>query len=84
MLNMPARSQALTIEDTGTDVLVHDTVRQKIHVLNRTAGLVLMSCDGNTDVAAIAQRLCPERACEVEPDVIRVVDEFARLGLISA
>ncbi|MFN2449373.1 MAG: PqqD family protein [Candidatus Baltobacteraceae bacterium] len=81
----PERSEALEIQDTGDDVLVHDTRVRKIHVLNRTAGVVLQACDGRTDAAAIAKRLEGDGAapCALE-DVTAVLQQFELLGLIQA
>ena len=84
MTNLPARSDALEIEDTGTDVLVHDKVSQKIHILNRTAGTVLLACDGKTSVLSVAQQLCPQEPARAQADITTVIAEFGQLGLLSA
>ncbi|HZZ65223.1 MAG TPA: PqqD family protein [Candidatus Baltobacteraceae bacterium] len=84
MTNLPARSNALEIEDTGTDVLVHDKASQKIHILNRTAGTVLLACDGNTSVLSVAQQLCPQEPARAQSDITAVIAEFGQLGLLSA
>lgn len=84
MTNLPARSGALEIEDTGTDVLVHDKTSQKIHILNRTAGAVLLACDGQTSVVDLAHELCPDEPARAQADITTVIAQFSQLGLLSA
>jgi hypothetical protein len=83
-MNMPFMAQSLEIQDAGEDVLVHDTSRKTIHVLNQTAGAVLRACDGKTPLRSLAERLDAARADEVERDIVRVLEEFNQLGLIDA
>lgn len=84
MQHLPQRSDALEIEDTGTDVLVHNKNTEKIHILNRTAGEVLLACDGKTELHSIAQKLNPERPAQAKEDIANALTQFSRLGLLSA
>jgi hypothetical protein len=71
---------------TGTDLLVHDTRRGKVHVLNATAGTVLSLCDGDHSVDAIVEALAEAGSVEkniVGPDVARVLEAFRELALLE-
>src|SRR3977135_2058703 len=52
-----ARRDGLVIQELPDEVLVYDRDRDKAHCLNQTAALVWKYCDGETNVASIAQRL---------------------------
>ncbi|HEY9180662.1 MAG TPA: PqqD family protein [Candidatus Baltobacteraceae bacterium] len=80
---MPVRSATLEIHESGDDVLVHDLNRKKIHVLNATAGKVLRACDGRTSAETVMRSLDPGHGEEVARDLVNVLAEFTRLGLIS-
>lgn len=85
MNDLPLREPHLEVQEAGGDVLVHDPARQKIHVLNASAAKVLEACDGQTSVSEIAQRIAPpEHAARAYDDVVRVIEEFRALGLLSA
>jgi NAD(P)-dependent dehydrogenase (short-subunit alcohol dehydrogenase family) len=81
---MPVCVPSLEVRESGDDVLVHDRVHSKIHVLNSTAAAVLRACDGRTHVEALAQSLDAERTEQVRRDIERVLADFASLGLIVA
>lgn len=82
--DFPRRSPSLEFQEAGADVLVHDPAHGKIHVLNRTAAQVLQACDGRTPLDDIARRIAPEVPARAYDDVVRIVEEFERLGLLSA
>jgi hypothetical protein len=84
MNDLPLRAQSLEVQEAGEDVLVHDPQRQKIHVLNASAAKVLQACDGRTSLQEIAERIAPQYAARAYADVVRIVEEFRRLGLLSA
>jgi hypothetical protein len=85
MNDLPLRDPFLELQEAGDDVLVHDPNRQKIHVLNASAAKVLEACDGRTSMREIAQRIAPpEYASRAYDDVVRIVEEFRTLGLLSA
>ena len=52
-----ARTEGLVVQELPDEVLVYDRDRDKAHCLNQTAALVWKYCDGETNVASIAQRL---------------------------
>jgi hypothetical protein len=82
----PHHTDGLELQEAGRDLLVHDPSLRKIHVLNTVAGAVLRLCDGQHSVDAIvavisASNQGTDRAA-VERDVERILDDFARLGLL--
>jgi Coenzyme PQQ synthesis protein D (PqqD) len=80
----PLRSSSLEFQEAGDDMLVHDVTLRKIHVLNRTAAQVLQACDGKTTVLQIAHRIAPDCVAQATADIAGIVEEFRRLGLLSA
>lgn len=74
----------MEVVEAGGDVLVHDLVHHKIHILNATAAKVLQACDGRTSVVEIAQHIAPEFVARATADVSGILEEFRRLGLLSA
>ena len=44
------REEGLRIHELSGEVLIHDEVNKKVHVLNNTAAFIWNMCDGNTDV----------------------------------
>lgn len=79
---LPARRPDLEIQDVGTEVIVHNPQSKSIHVLNRSAGVVLRACDGETPVTAVQERLNAGTA-DVASDVQRVLSDFGTLGLLQ-
>jgi hypothetical protein len=78
--------RAIEIRDAGEDVLVHDPARNKVHVLNRTAGRVLALCDGTQSPASIAQSLSHATGADlplVTRDVEAILREFEALELLE-
>jgi hypothetical protein len=85
MNDLPLREPLLELQEAGEDVLVHDPVRRKIHVINASAAQVLQACDGHTDPRQIAERIAPpDCAVRAYDDVVRIIEEFRKLGLVSA
>ncbi len=76
----------LEIRETGDEVLVHDPLHDKVHVLNRTAGFVLALCDGTRTAGEIAHSLGAAFGTagpDVGGDVERIIDDFAAAELIE-
>jgi hypothetical protein len=81
----PARIGELIIRGVDGDVLVHDTVHEKVHVLNASAGYVLELCDGTRPVTQIARLLSDATGADpsvVTRDVDAILREFALLELL--
>ncbi len=77
--------EKITTRDVDEGVLVHDERSGKVHVLNRSAGMVFRLCDGTHLRGEIAEKLASEGGVDISrarTDVDAVVDNFARLGLL--
>jgi len=78
MLLPKARHDKLTVRELADETLVYDLVAAKAHCLNRTAALVWTHCDGQTSLAALAERLdIPE------PAVGLAVEQLERRHLLQ-
>jgi PqqD family protein of HPr-rel-A system len=81
---------ALTVDDleyrtAGNDVIVHDPLTERVHVLNATAAYILRACDGKRSAAAIAHELSARTgvsSARTLPDVERALAQFSELHLI--
>jgi PqqD family protein of HPr-rel-A system len=83
----PKKIAELQTAIVGDEVLVHDTLHEKIHVLNAIAARILDLCDGETAPAAIAGRLSSEYGADpsvVERDVHATLQQFVSLRLLEA
>jgi hypothetical protein len=85
-MGKPAKTPGIEIRTTGDDVLVHDPAHEKVHVLNKTAGLVLELCDGEHSPSEIARSLSDATGAQmslVTRDVEAVLHDFFALKLLS-
>jgi hypothetical protein len=79
-------ADGLDYRTAGNDVVVHDSVRERVHVLNKTAAFILQSCDGRRSAAAIAAELTMCTGAPSDrtlPDVQRALSELRSLHLIA-
>ena len=86
MLDCPQCVPDLEIQQAGSDVLVHDVVHRKIHVINGTAACVLQLCDGEHDVSSLVDGVAEAFGVErerVAGDVETILGEFERIGLLE-
>jgi Coenzyme PQQ synthesis protein D (PqqD) len=85
-MTKPAAVPDLHVKTVDDKVLVHDTRAELVHILNASAGRILTLCDGTRDVDEIAREFAaglpvePDRA---RKDVVSVLEEFTRLGLLA-
>jgi len=82
----PMRRPGLEIRTVGTEVLVHDPDRGKVHVLNASGGKVIELCDGTRTVAEVAVYLAGVYSIDIgraQSDVKRVLGEFEALGIVE-
>ena len=82
----PKQKPGLEISTVGDEVLVHDVQREKVHVLNMSAGKILELCDGTRTMEAVAAdvaRLYSIGTDRVQADVDRAVGEFKGLGILE-
>jgi len=75
----------LAMTDVPDGVVVADAEGAALHVLNPTAATVLILCDGNQDLHAIAQVLKEEFSLAEAPlrDVQACAERLLEQGLIS-
>jgi PqqD family protein of HPr-rel-A system len=81
------KASDLEIRPVGEEVLVHHPSRQKVHVLNHTAGQILELCDGERTQEDIVDSICRETGADprlVARDVTDLLAEFEQLGLIKS
>lgn len=82
----PRRVTWIEMHAAGADLLVHDTRRGKVHVLNATAGTVLSLCDGDHTVETIVESIAAAGSVDesvVGPDVARVLEAFREQALLE-
>jgi precorrin-6B methylase 1 len=81
----PARTNGLEIRNVDDQVLVHDAAHDKVHVLNRTAGMILNMCDGNRSPTEIARVLSDATGTDISVvilDVDAIIRDFTSLQLV--
>ena len=79
-----ARRDRLVVKELADEVLVYDLERHRAHCLNPTAAAVWRHCDGQTTVAALAQRLRQELPTPVEEEVVWLaVEQLDKARLLS-
>jgi hypothetical protein len=82
----PRRTDGLSVRVVDGDVLVHDALHEKVHVLNASAGRVLELCDGTRSAADIARSLSASSGAllaVVTTDVVAILGEFADAGIVE-
>jgi hypothetical protein len=82
----PMRTRDLEIRNVDKEILVHDPLHGKVHVLNRTAGRVLEMCDGTHSAAEIARSLSEASGADitiVARDIDAILETFAVLLLLE-
>lgn len=70
----------------GELVVLYDLQREVVHVLNASAGLVWLACDGSTDLAEAVVQIVEATAgprAQVARDVAAGVDQLAAAGLVG-
>jgi len=85
-MSFPTRASGLNVKRVDNQVLVHDPRKEKVHVLNLSAGRVLELSDGSRDVAEISRELADESSAQVtivQPEVEAILKTFSELELIS-
>ena len=79
-----ARTAKLVVRELADEVLVYDTEAHRAHCLNRTAALVWKSCDGETPVSRIAERVGLQLSSPVAEEVVWLaLGRLAELDLLS-
>ena len=82
----PTRSAGVRWEALGDGLLLHDEVRQQVHLLGAPGTLVWASCDGQTLVDDVAVEVAGATGLAVEQvaaDLGRHLDHLTVLGLVG-
>jgi hypothetical protein len=87
MTSLRKRMDAVMVRELDGELLLLDTVSDRIHQLNPTASFIWRTCDGSTTPEGIAVALA--EAFEVEEhialvDVRKTVDLLVSLNLVIA
>jgi len=83
---LPVAAECIEVRAMGSEALVHDVLRKKVHVLNASAARIFALCDGTRDAEKIAGLMSSQTGEPQERmlrDVARALETFARLELIS-
>lgn len=69
----------------GREAILHDPVSARTHVVNASAARVWELCDGRSMTALVDEFAAGygRRPDDLRPDVRRIVDHFASLGLLE-
>jgi hypothetical protein len=82
----PMRNPEVWLRQADGENVVYDPAREAVHVMNTTAVAIWVLCDGHTAPTEMIEAVCALSALPyevVEEDVMRILDEFDRAGVIS-
>jgi hypothetical protein len=80
-----ARRDALLLRNVGDQLVVYDQKRQRLHVLSRSAALVWQHCDGDRDVAQLAELVGRELGTPATDELIlSALQQLEAAELLSA
>jgi Coenzyme PQQ synthesis protein D (PqqD) len=65
-----ARKSNLTVEALGSETVVYDHERHRVHCLNQSTSFIWQECDGRTQIEEIATHL-PAMGLPADPDIVR-------------
>lgn len=86
MATFPQRSVGVLFARVGDQAVAYDLVAKMVHQLSATAGAVLATCDGSTEIEALvddwAETTGSDRAT-ISQGVEAVLAEFKSLGLVG-
>lgn len=78
------RNQNVIEQNSGSEVLLYDTVNNKAYCLNRISALIWQNCDGRRTVAELAEILGREFKSAPSEDLVwLVLDKLGRDGLLQ-
>jgi len=69
----PSAIDGLDVNEVKDGVVVYESVSDRVHYLNATASIIFMLCDGQHDVASMAEVL--SAAFGLEPPPVHEVEE---------
>ena len=56
-MEKPKARQDITVQNMGDEVLLYDSDRENVHVLNHTAHAIWSLCDGNHTIEDIQEKI---------------------------
>ncbi|MGH9839624.1 MAG: PqqD family protein [Blastocatellia bacterium] len=79
-----SKKDFMVVEEMANEVLVYDTAKNKLHVLNPAAAAVWNHCDGKTGVSEIAGKLGAESDGRINEDLTWLaLEELGKSGLME-
>jgi len=77
-------THGLEFREVGTETLVYDAARDRVHVVNVTAAEILKRCSGKSagEIAEYLRERFAVKGHAVESDVREILGAFADQGLI--
>jgi len=85
---MQKDAEGLTIQDLGTELMLYDARKDKVHILNPTARVVwegLVAAQTDEEIAsALRERFSIEPGQDLKTDVRTIINELRQKGLIKA
>ena len=83
---MPLANPSIELREAGDQVLAHDRLSGKGHVLNATAAEVLRACDGVTPMHTVVARLASRGGVDpatVSEDVREICERFRSMRILD-
>jgi hypothetical protein len=66
----PKVKNNITVQDLGDEVILYDSERENVHVLNHTAQIIWKLCNGNNSIEDIENHLLKEFSSINKNDLI--------------
>jgi hypothetical protein len=86
LTTLPRQSPGVLAAALDDRVVLYDLVTEVVHVLNTSAALVWLSCDGSTDLAGAVDPIVEATGAlrsEVEADIESGVEQLRGVGLVG-
>jgi len=86
-LEKPKARENVTLQDIGDEVIIYDSEKENVHILNNTAYAIWNLCDGEhtiEDIHEHLERKFPDIAAETDliEDIKTTLNEFLEKKLI--
>ena len=79
-----ARTADLVVQEVGNETMVYDLLTHKAHCLNQTAAHIWKTCDGESSITLISQRISTDLGAGVDDDfVMLAITELSQRGLLA-
>jgi len=81
----PTMVEGLEVHEADDGLIVYDKARDRVHHLNASAGVILQLCDGEHDVAAIADFVARGFGLDAPPldDTHTTIAKLTEEGLVT-